>query len=34
MVYRHRKLGYPEKNFVDNRHAYLCSMNGKVLILK
>ena len=27
-------LGSPEKNFVDNRHAYLCSMNGKVLISK
>ena len=23
-------LGYPEKNFVDNRHADLLSINGKV----
>ncbi len=30
MIYRHRKLGYPEKNFVDNRHADLLSINGKV----
>lgn len=27
-------LGSPEKNFVDNKHADLFSMNGKVLTLK
>lgn len=31
MVYRHRKLGSPEKNFVDNKYANLVSANGNVL---
>lgn len=30
MVYRHRKLGSPEMNFVDNWYADLFSVNGKV----
>lgn len=31
IVYRHRKLGSPEKNFVDNKYANLVSANGNVL---
>lgn len=30
LIFVFKVLGYPEKNFVDNRHADLLSINGKV----